>query len=76
MHERQYDTVSILYLKNIKSVKRSIHLEYTSYITREKQSYSLCKSTKICIAYTDALLLMISFVCSLYELLMSFTSNS
>ena len=38
--------------------------ENTSYITREKQSYSLCKSTKICIAYADAFTLMISFVFS------------
>ncbi len=40
------------------------NFENTSYITRENQSYSLCKSTKICIAYTDAFMLMISFVFS------------
>ena len=40
------------------------NFENTSYITRENQSYSLCKSTKICIAYTDAFTLMISFVFS------------
>ncbi len=28
MHERQYDTVNILYLKNIKSVKRSMIVYY------------------------------------------------
>ncbi len=40
------------------------NFENTSYITRENQSYSFCKSTKICIAYTDAFTLMISFVFS------------
>ena len=40
------------------------NFENTSYITRENQSYSLCKSTKICIVYTDAFTLMISFVFS------------
>ncbi len=39
------------------SIWRS-NFENTSYITRENQSYSLCKSTKICIAYTDAFTLM------------------
>jgi hypothetical protein len=43
------------------------------YLSRENQSLSLCKSTWICITYTDTTRLIYDFsLCFLHELLMSF----